>query len=65
MGEVVNLRQARKRARRAADEKRADENRIAHGLPKETVSSARIERERAARSLEGSRLERPTDLDRP
>lgn len=57
MGEIVNLNQARK-ARDKADRKRqAGINRVAHGRTKAEKSLARIETERAERTLDGSRRE--------
>ena len=57
MGEVVNLRKARKQAQRTEDEKRAAENRIAHGLPKSErlISNARTDQ--ARRVLDSHRIE--------
>jgi hypothetical protein len=57
MGEIVNLRQARKRRDRDARDKQAEANRLAHGLSKteKTLSAAR--RDQDARKLEGHRLE--------
>lgn len=57
MGELVNLRQARKRRDREERAGEADANRLKHGLSKveKTLSAAR--REQDARKLEGHRLE--------
>jgi hypothetical protein len=52
MGEVVNLRLARKRKERAEKERLAGENRRKHGR-----SRAEREAERLARNLEDARLE--------
>ena len=43
MAEIVNLRQARKRAARGKAEALADINRAAFGLPKELRSAARAD----------------------
>ena len=44
MAEIVNLRQARKRKRRADDARAADENRVIHGQPAaETIARRRAE----------------------
>lgn len=63
MGEVVNLRQARKRALRAEKERAAAGNRALHGRTKAEKQIARTERERARSALDGHRLERATDED--
>ena len=57
MGDVVNLRRARKRRKRAEDASAADANRVAHGVGKAAPREARAERERADRVLEGHRRE--------
>jgi hypothetical protein len=56
MGEVVNLRTERKRRRREDEARRADENRIRHGLTKAAKDAARNERHRADAALEGHRI---------
>ncbi|MEF2073936.1 DUF4169 family protein [Consotaella aegiceratis] len=56
--EIVNLRQARKRAAKRQDEKQAEDNRIRFGTPKALGKRAASEKERAARLLEGHRLDR-------
>ena len=55
LGEIVNLRRARKQRRRAEEEAAAAANRIAHGVGKAAKREARAERELAARALEGLR----------
>jgi hypothetical protein len=57
MGEVVNLRQARKRRDRDAREKEADANRVKHGLSKPEKGLSAARREHDARKLDGHRLE--------
>jgi hypothetical protein len=52
MAEIVNLRQARKRAARGKAEALADTNRTAFGLPKELRSAARAEQARLAARLD-------------
>lgn len=47
MGEIVNLNKARKAARRAAEVKRADVNRVAHGRTKAERDQAKAEADRA------------------
>ncbi|MFZ1962912.1 MAG: DUF4169 family protein [Roseiarcus sp.] len=56
MGEIVNLRRARKRKRRLGEEAAAAANRVAFGAPKTAERKARAERERAERRLDGHRL---------
>jgi Domain of unknown function (DUF4169) len=58
MAEVVNLRNARKRAKRQQDEARASANRLAHGQPKSVRQSADAQRAKADSSLDGHRIER-------
>ena len=57
MGELINLRRARKAKARAAAQDAALENRAVFGTPKHAreLTKARSEKER--RDLEGSRLE--------
>ena len=55
MGEVVNLRMARKRAARERDSDRADANRTAHGVRKDERERARREERRAARLIDGAK----------
>ena len=56
MGEVVNLRRARKRRDRAHAAKEADGNRIAFGRAKSERALSEAERALAERRLEGHRL---------
>ena len=58
MAEIVNLRQARKRAARGKAEALADINRAAFGLPKELRSAARAEQARLAALLDERLLDR-------
>ena len=55
MGEIVNLRRARKQRRRDQDDATAAANRLAHGVGKAAKHEARAERERVERALEGHR----------
>ena len=57
MGEIVNLRRARKAMTRRRDEARAAENRLTHGRSKEerTLDDARAEK--ARRELDAHRIE--------
>jgi hypothetical protein len=57
MAQVVNLRTARKRAKRKQDEARANGNRLAHGRPKSERKLEAARREQAGRNLERHRIE--------
>lgn len=57
MGEIVNLRLARKAKRRADEAKQAASNRAAHGESKAAKVLRKSEAERAARLLDGARRE--------
>ena len=57
MAEPINLRSARKRARRRADEARADANRHLHGQAKHMRQLAEAQRAKADRDLDGHRIE--------
>ena len=57
MGEIVNLNRVRKDRAKAEAKAAAGANRAAHGLSKGERTRAEAERERAARLLDGSRLE--------
>lgn len=61
MGEIVNLRRARKQRARERDETAATANRVAFGVGKAAKQQARAERERAEQALEGHR--RNCDVD--
>lgn len=61
MGEVINLRTARKRADRRKDEERASANRIAHGLTKAERKLDKARKAKAAREIEGHRLDKRDD----
>jgi hypothetical protein len=66
MTTIVNLNRFRKRRERAADERRAAENRVRFGRSKTARASDERERERAAAALDGKRLEpAPGDEIRP
>jgi hypothetical protein len=58
MGEIVNLRRARKQRRRELGEAAAAANRLTHGLTKSAKEQAHAERERAEQALAGHRRER-------
>ncbi|MGH6926555.1 MAG: DUF4169 family protein [Propylenella sp.] len=57
MSEIVNLRQARKRKRRAVKEREAAANRAAHGVPSAEKRAARATEALAEKRLEGHRRE--------
>jgi hypothetical protein len=56
MGDVVNLRRARKAVARSQAEQKADANRIAFGRTKAEKSLTKGERDLAERHIEGHRL---------
>lgn len=58
--EIVNLRTARKRARRGKDEKEAVAQRVAYGTPKALRQEIEAGREKAKRDLDGHRRD-PAD----
>jgi len=64
MGEIVNLRRAKKAKARSAKEKDAAANRVRFGTPKsqEKVNSARSEKDRT--DLEGKKLDPDKPLER-
>ena len=55
MAEPINLNKARKARTRAADKRKAAENRVVHGRSKAETSLSRLEKERAARALDQAR----------
>ncbi len=63
MGDVVNLRRARKVKVRADADQKADANRIAFGRTKAEKSLTKAEHELAERRIEGHRLEQPRERD--
>ncbi len=56
MAETINLRTARKQAKRRQDEARADANRLAHGQPKAVQKLAAAREAKAGRDLEQHRI---------
>ena len=58
MGPVVNLRSARKQAKRRQAELDAAQNRVVHGQPKSAKALARAQREQAQNAIEQHRIER-------
>jgi hypothetical protein len=57
MAEIVNLRTARKRAKRRQAEERAAEARVSHGVAKADRALIRAERSRLRRQLDEHRIE--------
>lgn len=57
MGEVVNLRRARKAAARQSKEAEAAANRLTHGRTRAEREATKAEATRAARLLDGARRE--------
>jgi hypothetical protein len=61
MGDVVNLRRARKQAKRQLDEQRAAANRLLHGRSKaERTRQARLD-EKARQDLDGRHIQTGDD----
>ncbi|WP_331371587.1 DUF4169 family protein [Sinorhizobium chiapasense] len=58
-GDVVNLRQFRKKQARTEKEKQAEQNRIAFGRTKTEKSLTRALNEKASKTLDQGRLETP------
>ena len=57
MAELVNLRAARKRAKRLQDDQRAKANRLAHGQPKRLRELEDAQQVKAGRDLDQHRIE--------
>jgi hypothetical protein len=57
MGDVVNLRMARKRAARSKEETAAAENRMAHGVSRREKDMTEAQRQAADSKLDGHRIE--------
>ncbi len=60
---VINLNRFRKKKARAEKVKKADINRIRHGRTQAEKDRELAEREKAARALEGKRLESPDESE--
>ena len=58
-GDVVNLRQFRKQKARSEKDKQAEQNRIAFGRTKAEKTLTRTLNEKAEKTLDQGRLERP------
>ncbi|MFN3657112.1 MAG: DUF4169 family protein [Pseudolabrys sp.] len=61
MAEVINLRNARKRAKREQDDRTAEANRLAHGVPTHVRLTEARKREKADHDLERHRIDRGDD----
>jgi hypothetical protein len=58
MGDIVNLRSARKRQKRRESEQSAAANRLAHGRTKAERNQTRLASDKAQRGLDRHRVER-------
>jgi hypothetical protein len=61
MGDIVNLRRARKRQDRRRDDAKAAENRAVYGMTKAERRSLEAHREKADRDLDACRIVGPDD----
>jgi hypothetical protein len=61
MADIINLRTARKQAERQKNEKRAEANRLAHGVSRNDRTRADADRELAVRRLDGHRRDDGND----
>jgi hypothetical protein len=57
MAEVINLRTARKRAKREQDATRAEQNRLAYGRPKSECDLEQARADKLRRDLDAHRIE--------
>ena len=64
MGDVINLRRARKRARKAEAELEVAGNRARFGRTRAQAASETADADRAARVLDGARLDQPGTANR-
>ncbi|OHV76557.1 DUF4169 family protein [Rhizobium sp. LCM 4573] len=62
-GQVVNLRQFRKNKARSEKEKQAEQNRLSFGRGKAEKTLTRALNEKAEKTLDQGRLEKPLDKD--
>ena len=60
MGDLVNLRQARKRKQRDEKARKADQNRLLHGRTRGERTLTEHERQNAAKQHDGHKREKPT-----
>ena len=63
MGEIINLRQARKAKSRSDKDAKAAQNRVEFGRTKVERKLIEAERELAARRIEGHRRDKPDNDD--
>ena len=61
MAELINLRNARRRAERAKKERESEANRLAHGQPKHVRALRKAQDGTAVRDLDARRLVRKED----
>jgi hypothetical protein len=61
MGDVINLRQFRKTRARAEKEKSAEQNRLSFGRTKAEKDLTRARNEKAEKTLDHGRLEKPDE----
>jgi hypothetical protein len=57
MGDLINLKRVKKAAARAAKEKTAAANRVAHGTAKRLRKAAKAEKENARQKIEAHKLD--------
>jgi hypothetical protein len=57
MSEIINLNKARKAMTKAAGKTQAARNRVAFGRPKEETALEKARREKAAKALDGKKLD--------
>jgi hypothetical protein len=57
MSEIINLNKARKARAKAAGKAQAARNRVAFGRPKAETALEKARREKAARALDGKKLD--------
>jgi uncharacterized protein DUF4169 len=58
MGDLINLRTARKRTQRKREEAQAATNRLAHGQPKQQRELAAAQEAKASHLLDGHRIDK-------
>jgi hypothetical protein len=62
MGDIVNLRRARKAKARNEKASQAEKNRVTHGTPKPVRDLTKARSQKAGAELEGHRLDADKDL---
>ncbi|MFK0687358.1 DUF4169 family protein [Mesorhizobium sp. IMUNJ 23033] len=63
MGDVVNLRQARKQKARSEKERLAEQNRVLHGRSRSDRDRDRLTSDKAGKFIAGHRREKPGSRD--